>query len=759
MKNFPILLLFVFFVTATKCLEDFGTGVEGIDSSEESNREPLNLDYVEGEFPVTTNRRPVAPNPVPSGFGDDLFSHHFDGFFGGNIFNPFENYGGIGFGPFNNYKPWFKGPNVCTTHEEHVEDDVKPNDKNVSSAEASFIHHFSLNVETCQETSNKHICKRVTDQGGNKKTVAITSSCCHGFKRGRNGFCEKFELLSMDQIGNKLNVKAFVKAAEKNELKEMTEANVTVFMPPDDVFMEVAQEVSDNNLESKSAQRNRREHNDISMKDLLLNHIVKSLVDIEDIDNEQILHSEYDNLTIRMNVFPKIRNNRRDQDDDFRYLYTVNCVPIIKANTFAENGIVHKIQKVLMPVEQNIMEIIRNHILKNHVMDLTFCSSAVIDDDAKVSAYNILGEKMIFERSNDIEDEKTTNDVRSKQTEASIMINEKAKIMEQDIMGTNGVVHIIDTVLETQSGLPISTMLTAHNLTIFKTLIDYGSFSNDFDNLNNATYFAPTDEAFETSIIGRYWMKQLEESPQKLKNNEKLKAFLDYHVVQPLTKSCDLSQEMLPTLNDGEPLRVNLYSTMPSFSNIINRATVNCARLIHFDQDSCGSVLHEVDKVLTPPTGNLFEMLENNTQYSSFLGLVKKANLSSLLEESSDDGLTLLVPRDDVFQEVGDWMKDKTETELKEIIKNHIVPEVVCCAGIVRSEWPFTRTVETISKNRLTLNRGRRPKVQNAGITKCDQIGTNGIIHEINDVIHIAQRHEAPPSNFYNTFFNRPFFF
>lgn len=33
----------------------------------------------------------------------------------------------------------------------------------------------------------------------------------------------------------------------------------------------------------------------------------------------------------------------------------------------------------------------------------------------------------------------------------------------------------------------------------------------------------------------------------------------------------------------------------------MNRATVNCARLIHFDDESCGAVLHQVDRVLEHP--------------------------------------------------------------------------------------------------------------------------------------------------------------
>lgn len=67
-------------------------------------------DYVEGSFP--TNSRPEKQPFAGAGFDDDsfdAFQHHFGGFFGGNVFNPFGNFGGIGFGPVESYKPWYKG--------------------------------------------------------------------------------------------------------------------------------------------------------------------------------------------------------------------------------------------------------------------------------------------------------------------------------------------------------------------------------------------------------------------------------------------------------------------------------------------------------------------------------------------------------------------------------------------------------------------------------------------------------------------------
>lgn len=217
-------------------------------------------------------------------------------------------------------------------------------------------------------------------------------------------------------------------------------------------------------------------------------------------------------------------------------------------------------------------------------MDLTFCSAAVVDDEAKVSAFNMLGEKMIFERSETNGDnDKATNEISSDPDLKTILINGKARILEGDLMGTNGVVHIVDSVFETRSGLPITSLLDSRNLTYFKDLMEYGNLDDYFDNLENVTYFVPSNEALEASESGRFWVNLLKESPQKLKNNENLKSFISYHVVKPLLKSTDLTEKMMPTLMGGEPLRVNLYSTMPSFSKVANRATVNCARLIHFD--------------------------------------------------------------------------------------------------------------------------------------------------------------------------------
>lgn len=105
-------------------------------------------------------------------------------------------------------------------------------------------------------------------------------------------------------------------------------------------------------------QRRQSDNSGITTKELVLSHIVEEWIDIEDVQNEQIFKTAYNNATIRINIFPRPPTKSED-DNDLPYKYTANCAPIIKANKLSTNGIIHIVEKVLPPVTQNIMEIIR----------------------------------------------------------------------------------------------------------------------------------------------------------------------------------------------------------------------------------------------------------------------------------------------------------------------------------------------------------------------------------------------------------------
>lgn len=187
-------------------------------------------------------------------------------------------------------------------------------------------------------------------------------------------------------------------------------------------------------------------------------------------------------------------------------------------------------------------------------MDLTFCGAAVVEK-AKTNTFNILGDRLLFERQISEEENATESQDLSKRSE--IVINKQARVTEADLMATNGVLHVIDSVLETNSATPVTTVMEHQNLTIFKRLVEAAGLDETFDAMSNVSFFVPTDKAFENSD----WKTELEKNPDSLKDNEDLTKFLQYHISKEYIKTCNLTEEIIPTITEGG-LRVNLYSTV-----------------------------------------------------------------------------------------------------------------------------------------------------------------------------------------------------
>ncbi|XP_023159763.2 transforming growth factor-beta-induced protein ig-h3 isoform X2 [Drosophila hydei] len=728
---------------------------------------PFNVDA------ITTDVN--SPNPAV------FFQQSFP-FFGNEFFNSF---GGFGFG--NTQEPWWKGPNVCTEKEENdgattetdgdetVDSFGQERDGTSSVIRSPLFGQFQFSVNSCAEKPNKHVCTKIVNQNGKKKMVTLTRQCCYGYGRPRNADftvpCEKIEIKDIEATAADMGAQQFIESAKSagelgNMLSNGQGKKMTLFIPNDAAFQEYrSQHQQENNVDDSKPEGSQ-------MSSIYKLHSVLGDVELEDVPNDKLLQSELPGQKIRINSYQLPPALGLEP-----YRYAANCVPIEKHDKLSEQALVHTLRGVLKPLTKNVMDLIRersdmsimrtvlektnvsalleadkpvtifvptdaafdklephfrralkegrgcaSNILKNHILDLTFCSLATLPG-AKTTTYNLLGEPLLLNR---------TRSALNQTEQPAIYINNAAKILDADIMGTNGVLHVIDTILPTESALPMTTLMSQKNVTIFKRLLEASGLDNNFDDLDNITVFAPTDKALQNSE----WARILAEQPESLKNNKALTEFVNYHVVQPMIKTCDLSESLLPTVA-GTNVRLNLYSTHALFSDVMNRATVNCARLVHFDDESCGSVLHQLDRALTPPKNNLLNALEANPNYSKFLELVRKANLTQMLANESDS-FTLLVPKNDVFEEFSVSSESKpaqSQAELEAQVKTHIVNDVVCCAGIIPTNWPFVRSIESISGQHLRITRDRRPKIENAGVTKCDLIATNGILHEINDII------------------------
>lgn len=93
---------------------------------------------------------------------------------------------------------------------------------------------------------------------------------------------------------------------------------------------------------------------DNGMKQLFLRHVVDGEISLDDARNEQILKTQIDGQTIRINSYQMPISLSPEP-----YRYTANCVPIEKHDKLSEQGLIHTLSGVMPAATKNIMEIIR----------------------------------------------------------------------------------------------------------------------------------------------------------------------------------------------------------------------------------------------------------------------------------------------------------------------------------------------------------------------------------------------------------------
>jgi len=161
-----------------------------------------------------------------------------------------------------------------------------------------------------------------------------------------------------------------------------------------------------------------------------------------------------------------------------------------------------------------------------------------------------------------------------------------ANVVATDIACTNGVIHVIDSVI-----LPASDNIpaVATKAGKFSTLLAAAKAAGLVDALSgekSLTVFAPTDEAFGKLPKGTV------ESLLKPENKEKLKAILLYHVVDGRVYSEDAVKAKSAATLQGGKVEITVKD---------GAAYVNGAKILATDVDAGNGVIHIIDSVILPP--------------------------------------------------------------------------------------------------------------------------------------------------------------
>jgi uncharacterized surface protein with fasciclin (FAS1) repeats len=205
-------------------------------------------------------------------------------------------------------------------------------------------------------------------------------------------------------------------------------------------------------------------------------------------------------------------------------------------------------------------------ILKYHVVSGSYPAEKVV---GKKAIKSVLGQKLKV------------------RTEGGVRVG-GAKVVATDVYCSNGVIHVIDSVM-----LPADDIVdTARKAGSFKTLLKAAEIAGLVDALRSSgplTVFAPTDEAFAALPEGAL--------EQVIQDKEKLAAVLKYHVVAGKWTSEKLAnKKKVKTLEGSEiPLTFERLGDKPSLR--LHGATV-----VKADIHTANGTIHVIDRVILPPS-------------------------------------------------------------------------------------------------------------------------------------------------------------
>ncbi|KAL4236692.1 hypothetical protein ACF0H5_005076 [Mactra antiquata] len=653
-------------------------------------------------------------------------------------------------------RSWWKGPNVCVTKTEEIDEDTK------HLTGASVLYHDALD-------SFKYT--RITMTSNGLVTETDLYECCDGFTRsGKEYGCPtEVPLLSMPELLDELELSQFVSLLNSTGLDSDTlstkTTKLTLFVPKNEALKSYIPLVSVRSLgedlkdmPSSVVMVSQDITNSMidDARNLLLGHMVVGRVTSSKFDNDQLLetaspHGAY----VRMNVYSGYPKK----------VITANCQRVTSVDNIADNGVIHIVENVLKPVTDTLLDLIKKNpelsilktalgssqlgsmlkdedgqftilaptdsafkkyedlllkitsnsdclenILKNHVLPVTLCSAGV---QGRIRTKNLLHKRLEMSRDKD----------------DKIYI-EKAQIVTPDHMAVNGVLFIIDDVIIPDEALNVLQLAEKRELSEFGKLVDIADMKKQFKTAENVTVFIPSNEAIQAL-------------PSKVrseltKDGEALSDILEYHIV-PDRIVCRRelwNGDKLDTLQ-GSQLTINEYSQYGMFE--ISTQTVQCANIQKTYYKGCGSNVYIIDKVMIPPAGSVLDVLAQDPRFSTLVELLKMAQLADTLQETGP--FTVFAPTNKAFKSLGtdavDELKDSPST-LKSILLNHISQASICCAALTRKNFFNSQKVRTMSGNVFDIGKKDYREtyyLANADVTECDVMATNGVVHIIDDVI------------------------
>ncbi len=333
-----------------------------------------------------------------------------------------------------------------------------------------------------------------------------------------------------------------------------------------------------------------------------------------------------------------------------------------------------------------------------------------------VLLYHVVAGKVMSDQAMSLTEAEMVNGdkVNIKADMGKLMINDSTVVIA-DIEASNGVIHVIDSVLLPPQKATIVDIAKEDGR--FTTLLAAVEAAGLVDTLNSEgpfTVFAPTDEAFAKLPAGTI-EALLQDIPQ-------LSSILLYHVVPGKLMAADVTAADYLTTAQGESVRIKVED---------GKAYINEAQIILTDIEAANGVIHVIDTVILPGK-TIVDVAINDGRFTTLVTALQAANLVETLQ--GEGPFTVFAPTDDAFAKLPEGT---IEALLKDIptLTNILLYHVVGAA--VKSDEVVTLTsADTVLGKPVSIKvEDGKVFINEAQVVIVDIVTKNGIIHVIDSVL------------------------
>ena len=301
---------------------------------------------------------------------------------------------------------------------------------------------------------------------------------------------------------------------------------------------------------------------------------------------------------------------------------------------------------------------------------------------------------------------------------STVMVND-ANVTSTDVVASNGLIHVIDKVL-TPSDTPNNIPRTAQCTGIHNSLVAGVIQAELLETLQGTgpfTVFAPTDQAFIDAGIDLASLNTPE-------GKATLSDILLYHVVSGEVPSSAVTECLAATAVNGQSLSFTVGDGV-----MVNDANVTLA-----DVNTSNGVIHVIDKVLTPTDtpNDIPRTAQCTGLHNSLVAGVIQAELLETLQGTGP--FTVFAPTDQAFTDAGIDLASLDTPGGKAILSDILLYHVVA-GNVPSSAVTECMSADAVNGQPLSFTVNGGVMVNGANVTLADVNTSNGVIHVIDKVL------------------------